>query len=158
MLFADTLNPPIQYDRIWFIIGAVLLFTIPLWYGVAFWITRRKSVKSIDKLKRLPTGVELEKLKAKYLQLIDQWHRRYLNKEINLRELHRALSMTARYFVYEARHFPAQLFTLDDLKHAPYPALTKLIAGYYPEEFAAIEHGSAANSVEAAKGFIIQWF
>lgn len=157
MLIADTLNPPIQYDRIWFIIGLALLVTIPAWYGLAFWITRRRPVKSLDSLKPLPTGAELEKLKAKYLKLIDEWYQRYLNKEINLRSLHGALSMTTRYFVYDARHFPAPILSLDELKHASYPALTKLIAEYYPEEFSSIEHGNAASSVEAAKGFIRQW-
>ena len=158
MLIADTLHPPIQYNLIWLIIGAVLLLTIPAWYGLALWMTRRKPINTLNDLKPLPTGAELKKLKAKYLRLIEEWHQRYLKKEINLRELHLALSMTARYFVYEAKHFPAPLLTLDDLKHSPYPALTQLIADYYPEEFAAMEHGNAEKSVEAAKGFIQQWF
>jgi len=71
--------------------------------------------------------------------------------------LHWALSMNVRYFVYEAKHFPAPVLTLSDLKLAPYPALTNLIAEYYPEEFAAILHGEAEASVAAAKGFIQQW-
>jgi hypothetical protein len=157
MYVADILNPPIQYDIIWFIIGSILFLTIPIWYGVAFWITRKKKFKSFDTLKPLPTGTDLDKLKQKYLKLIEELYQRYQRKEINLRKLHLSLSMDVRYFVYEAKHFPAPLLTLSDLRLAPYPLLTGLIAKYYPDEFDAISHGSAADSVEAAKGFIIQW-
>jgi len=157
MFVADTLNPPIQYSIIWFIIGLALLLTIFMWYGLVFWMTKHRRINTINNLRPLPTGAELEKLKAKYLKLIDQWYQHYLNKEISLRDLHSALSMTARYFVYEAKHFPAPHLTLDDLKRSPYPTLTELIAAYYPDEFASFEHGNAASAVEAAKGFIRQW-
>jgi hypothetical protein len=157
MLIADTLNPPIQYELIWLIIGCGMALCIPVWYGLAFWLTRRKKVKTLDTLKPLPTGAALEKLKAKYLKLIEEWYQRYIRKEITLRELHANLSLVTRTFVYEAKHFPAPLLTLEDLKHAPYPALTALIAEYYPEEFASIESGNAEHSTEAAKAFVRQW-
>lgn len=158
MFAADILNPPIQYDRIWLIIGLCVLATIPIWYAVLYWLTRRRPFKSFNRLKQLPGGSELDRLKAKYLKLIEEWYQRYQRQEIDLRLLHRALSMNVRYFVYEAKHFPAPVLTLSDLKLAPYPTLTKLIGEYYPEEFADILHGDAAVSVEAAKGLIRQWF
>jgi len=157
MLVADTLNPPIQYDRIWLIIGSILMLTIPIWYGILYWITRRKKVKSLENLSQLPVGGDLDKLKAKYLRLIEELYQRYRRNEITLRGLHRGLSMTVRYFVYEARHFPAPTLTLSDLRRAPFPALTKLIEKYYPEEFALITHGTAEDSVAAAKGLVQQW-
>jgi hypothetical protein len=157
MFVADTLNPPIQYDRIWLIIGLCIIATIPIWYGVLFWLTRRKPFKSFNRLRQLPTGDELNRLKAKYLKLIEEWHQRYQRKEIDSRVLHWALSMNVRYFVYEAKHFPAPVLTLSDLRLAPYPMLTSLIATYYPEEFAAFQEGDPEASVEAAKGFIQQW-
>jgi len=157
MFATDTLNPPIQYDKIWFIIGLCVVATIPVWYGVLFWLTRRKPLKSFNRLRQLPVGADLDQLKAKYLRLIEEWYQRYRRQEIDSRVLHWALSMNVRYFVYEAKHFPAPVLTLSDLKLAPYPALTNLIAEYYPEEFAAILHGEAEASVAAAKGFIQQW-
>lgn len=157
MLAADVLNPPIQYDRIWFIIGLLLLAAIPAAYGIILWLTRQKLIMSIDDLRPLPAGAELDRLKAKYLRLIEHHYQRYVRKEIKLRELHRDLSMVVRYFVYEAKHFPAPTMTLSDLKMTPYPALAQLIEQYYPEEFAVIRHGDAEASVQAAKGFIQQW-
>ena len=159
MLVADTLkfNPPIQYSWIWFIIGTIMFLAIPIWYGVVFWITRRRAPDSLDGLGVLPVGSGLDRLKEKYLRLIEEYYQRYLRKEIGLRELHLNLSMLVRFFVFEAKNFPAPTLTLSDLKLAPYPELTKLIAKYYPEEFALITHGNAADSVQAAKGFIQQW-
>lgn len=157
MLIADTLNPPIQYSIIWFIIGCCLLLSIPAWYGALYWMTRRVAVKTLENLRQLPPEADLEKLKLKYLKLIDELFTRYQRKEITLRALHRGLSMTVRYFVYEANHFPAPTLTLSDLMIGPYPKLTNIIAKYYPEEFATVTRGNAGESVEAAKGLILQW-
>jgi hypothetical protein len=157
MLVADMLNPPIQYDLIWLIIGLCLLVTIPLSYAGAFWWTRRRPINSIDNLPTLPVGADLDRLKAKYLRLIDERYVRFQRGELTLRALHRELSLLTRYFVYEAKHFPAPTLTLSDLKRGPYPLLTKLIAFFYPQEFARIEHGDAPSSVTQAKGFITQW-
>lgn len=157
MLVGDVLNPPIQYDLIWFIIGLALLLAIGIWYGLVLWTTRRRPINSIENLKLLPVGAELDRLKAKYLRLIEECYVRFQKGELTLRALHADLSLLSRYFVFEAKHFPAPVLTLGDLKRAPYPTLTKLIAYYYPEQFAKIEHGSAAGSVQAAKGFITQW-
>jgi hypothetical protein len=157
MLVADSLHPPIQYDRIWFIIGCLLILTIPLWYGVLLWITRHKQIKSLADLTPIPTGAELNALKAKYLRIIEEIYQSYQRKEITVRSLHGDLSITVRYFVFEAKQFPAPTMTLSDLALAPYPNLTKLIAQYYPDEFAAITTGPAPTAVDAAKGFIQQW-
>lgn len=159
MLVADALklNPPIQYDRIWLFIGLGLVLLIIIWYGVLFWITRRKKLKSLDSLRRLPTGAELERLKAKYIKLIDELYQRYVRAEISLRDLHRELSKAVRDFVFEAKGFPAPYLTLSDLRLTPYSKLTQLIGDYYPEEFALIGKGEATASVGAAKGFILQW-
>lgn len=157
LVVAEALNPPIQYDRIWFIIGCLLLLTVPIWYGCLLWATRRKQMKSLATLAPIPIGAELDALKAKYLRIIEELYQAYQRKEISLRTLHGDLSMTVRYFVFEAKQFPAPTMTLSDLNLAPYPTLTKLIGEYYPEEFAKITHGAAPTSVDAAKGFVIQW-
>jgi len=157
MRSVEKLNPPIQYDLFWLLVGSVLVLMILIWYGIVFWLTRRKKPKSLDNLKRLKPPVDLDKLKAKYLQFIEELYQRYLRKEIDLRELHLYLSLAVRYFAFEANGFPAPLLTLSDLKRAPYPKLTKLIGDYYPEEFAAFSQGDARFSKESAIGFVTQW-
>lgn len=151
------LNPPIQYAIIWLIIGCCLLASILVWYGVLVWISRKKKVKTISQLRPGPEVLNLEQLKQRYLELIEECYQSYLKGRTNLRGLHRGLSMTTRYFVYQVRHFPAPHLTLNDLKKAPYPKLSRVIEDYYEKEFAAIEYGDAHQSVEAAKEFIRQW-
>jgi hypothetical protein len=152
-----SLNPPIQYSIIWLIIGAVLLLLIAVWYGVLFWLTRHKPYASLANLKPAPPGFDLEKLKQKYLQLIDECYNAYKHDHATLRSLHKGLSMTVRYFVHEANHFPAPRLTLADLKRAPYPELSRVVEDYYAKEFAAVEHGNAEASVEAAKDMVRRW-
>jgi hypothetical protein len=152
-----TLHPPIQYSIIWLIIGCILLLLIGIWYGVMFWITRKRKPKTIEQLPPAPTDFDLDRLKAKYLQLIDECYQNYQVHKTDLKGLHRGLSMTARYFVYEARHFPAPRLTLADLKYAPFPELTKVVEEYYAKEFAAVENGTATQAVKAAKDFVNRW-
>lgn len=152
----EALNPPIQYNWIWLLIGGVLLLLIAGWYGFVFWWTRRRALKSLATLRTLPP-LDLNQLKMKYLQLIDQAYQRFLNREIDLRGLHQELSRLVRAFVHEGNFLPAPYLTLSDLKLSPYPSLTKLIAAYYPEEFAAMTSGDPVAATEAAKGVVAQW-
>lgn len=152
-----TLNPPIQYSILWLIIGIALVVGILAWYGLLFWLTRRRKVNTLANQGLATSGSELDRLKAKYLALIDECYQSYTKKQTSLRGLHRGLSMTVRYFVFEAKHFPAPRLTLSDLKHAPYPQLTKVISDLYAKEFALIEHGDPLEAVEAAKEMVRQW-
>jgi hypothetical protein len=135
----------------------VLIAGIVGWFGFAFWITRRRKIDSLETLGPASSDFDLDKIKQKYLRLIDECYQNYQHNDASLRGLHRGLSLTVRYFVYEAKHFPAPHLTLADLRRAPYPSLTKLITNYYVDEFAVIERGDPQASVEAAKDLVRQW-
>lgn len=152
-----SLNPPVQYSLLWLIIGIALVLGILGWYGLLFWLTRRRKVNSLANQGLASSGSDLDRLKQKYLALIDECYQSYSKKQTSLRGLHRGLSMTVRYFVFEAKHFPAPRLTLSDLKRAPYPHLTKVITDLYAKEFARIEHGEPLEAVEAAKDMVRQW-
>lgn len=153
----EILNPPIQYNIIWLIIGLCIFALIPIWYLVVRWLTRRRPYKAYQNFSKLPEGKELELLKKKYLERIDEIYRLYAAKAITLRDLHYELSITLRYFVYEAKRVPAPIMTLSDLKVTSYPVLTQLVEYYYAEEFGVVGRGNATTSVQHAKGFITQW-
>jgi len=152
----DKLNPPIQYSWIWLLIGGLLVLSILIWYGVAFWLTRRRKPKSLAGLRQLPPP-DLNQLKAKYLMLIDQLYQQYVDKQLTLRQLHQQLSLTVRDFVQEGNFLPAPYMTLSDLRQSPYQTLAKLIEAYYPDEFSTMTTGDAVASVQAAKGVVTQW-
>lgn len=157
MRAGEIFHSPIQYNGIWLLIGIGILLLLPIWYFVIVWLTRRRPFKAYQNFSKLPAGAELDLLKAKYIRLVDEIYVRYTSGTISLRELHRELSITLRYFVYEAKRVPAPIMTLSDLQLIPYPFLTKLVAEYYAEEFGIIGHGDARASIETAKGFITQW-
>lgn len=159
MLAAANLPPhgPIQYSGIWLLIGLALLTTVACWYGFVVWFNRRKPIKSIATLPILSGSSYGNDLKTKYLQLIDRCHQSYLQQEISKRELHKRLSLLVRSFVQEAVYFPATRLTLWDLRLAPYHSLTSVITEYYVDEFAQIEQGDPAKSVQIAKEMVQQW-
>lgn len=152
-----TLHPPIQYSWLWLIIGCALLLLVAAWFGGLFWVTRKRHPKTIAQLTPAASDFDIEKLKAKYLQLIEECYQNYQVRKTTLKGLHRGLSMTVRYFVFEANHFPAPRLTLSDLKNAPFPELTTVIEEYYAKEFAAVEQGTAVQAVEAAREFVRRW-
>lgn len=151
------LNPPIQYSWIWLAIGLFLLLLIVTWYAVLFWLVRKRDIKTLAGLKPAPPPYDLNAIKAKYLQMIDECYANYQRGQTSKRGLHRGLSMVVRYFVYEVRHFPAPRLTLGDIKRAPYPHLSQVIEKYYANEFSQIEHGSPEQAVAVAKELVQQW-
>lgn len=150
-------NGLLQYSIWYLILGLVLLLLAFGWCGVIFWMTRKRRVMTLNDISRRSGVHDLAALKAKYLSLIDEVYASYQNKETTLRGLHRGLSMAVRYFVFEATTFPAPKLTLADLKKAQYPELSKIITEYYKAEFAAVSHGDAARSVDAAREFVQRW-
>lgn len=151
------LNPLVHYSGTWLVIGCLLLLSIAIWFGVVFWLTLPRKPKTIGQLPPAQTDFDIARLKLKYLQLIDECYQNYQLRKTDLKGLHRGLSMTLRYFVFEARHFPAPRLTLADLKSAPFPELTKVVNDYYAKEFAAVEKGTAIQAVNIAKDFINRW-
>jgi hypothetical protein len=156
MQSADNLAPPIQYSLIWLVVGTLMLMLVAGWIGFVLWSTRAKKIKLIDDLKPL-SAPDLDLLKAKYLQLIDELNRRYLAQELSLRKLHQELSKTVREFIHEGHYYPAPFLALYEMKQLPYQSLGRLIAAYYPEEFAAMTKGDATAAVHAAREVVIQW-
>lgn len=159
MLFAasQTLHPPIQYSRLWLLLGLLTFALMAGWYGLVFWLNRRRRLSTIADLQPLSRDMNLAAIKAKYLALIDAHYQAYQQKKSTKRQLHKDLSMVVRSFVYEANQIPATRLTLEDFKLLPYPALQELIGEYYVDEFARIESGEPAHSVEAAKRLVTQW-
>lgn len=151
------LNPPAQYSWLWLLIAIALLVAIVLWRGYVYWSTRKRKITSAADLPALYDPKDLAAIKQKYLKLIDQCYASYQKRQTNVRGLHRGLSMTVRYFVYEAKHFPAPRLTLSDLQKAPYPELEKVVGGYYAKEFAQLEHGSPEDAVRIAKEMVQSW-
>ncbi len=154
----DLLSPSVQYNIIWFIIGAVLLLLIIVLYTYIFWTTRKKKIRTLATLPVITqVHVSIDALREKYLKIITTIEFQYQNKEIDLRQLHLLLSTTVRLFVYEVKGISVHKLTLTEIKNADLVKLYDVIVKYYPLEFDSLQNGDANNSVALAKGMVQQW-
>lgn len=154
----DLLSPSVQYNIIWFIIGAVLLLLVIVVYMYIFWTTRKKKIRTLATLPVITqVHVSIDALREKYLKIITTIEFQYQNKEIDLRQLHLLLSTTVRLFVYEVKGISVHKLTLTEIKNADLVKLYDVIVKYYPLEFDSLQNGDANNSVALAKGMVQQW-
>lgn len=152
------LSPVLQYGPVPLIIAIAGLVLVVGWYGLVFWLTRRKPQKVLASLPPAsPTVVDTSKLKAEYLQRIDTIEAAYRSRELRARVVHQQLSTLVRRFVSEAVHVPAHTMTLADLKKTKFEALVPVIGSYYQPEFSAVETGNVDSALAAARKVVTEW-
>lgn len=152
------LMPLMDYDWIWLVLGIVAVVIVAGTVFTIFWATRRKPVKKISTLPMLqPHEVDVEALRVKYLAMVDEVARDFGERKVKSSEAHQKLSLIARFFVFEASGFRAQILTLADLKKAKRENLTSLIEVYYPPEFDGLEKGSVSAAADLARKLIGEW-
>ena len=152
------LQPPVQYDLAWLLLGCAALVLIGLWYGYIFIVTRKKKPQTVNTLAlRQVVPVDIPALQQKYLLLINEVERQYQLHQIDVRGVHQDLSGITRYFVFEVKGIRAQMLTLNDLKSSDLNALSAVIEAYYPSEFAPIAHSTAQKSIEIAREMVTTW-
>ncbi|MDO4773777.1 MAG: hypothetical protein Q4A37_01475 [Candidatus Saccharibacteria bacterium] len=155
---AAELREWVQYEPVWLIIGSILLVLLLGWYGLVFWLTRKKKPRSLNTLAAKPyTPPDLTALKAKYLQLITETETAHANKSLTARAVHQQLSYLLRMFVYEVRGHRVDTLTLADLKQSRYTELAAAIEEYYLPEFASVERGSVTSAVATARKVVTEW-
>lgn len=150
-----SLYEPVYYNISWTIIGIVFLLLALATIGLIFYVTRKKKVKSLSTLRvEQPKLLDLEALKQKYIGLIDQAERNYLDHRIKASVAHQHLSLIVRLFYGEALGFRADIMTLDDLKKSTYTQLIKTIEKLYPDEFDTLEKGSVKDAAANARKLV----
>lgn len=153
-----SLSPLLQYTPLPLFIALGLLVAVGTWYGLVFWLTRRKQQKVLATLPpSAPVAIDTSALKSSYLHLIDVVEEHYRARELKARGVHQELSMLLRRFVSEAGHVPTSTMTLSDLKKTRFTELATTIESYYKPEFAAVENGTVDNALAAARKVVSEW-
>lgn len=116
----------------------------------------KKQLKSAPIQKKLNT-TDINRLKEKYIKLLDDIENKMQNEKISLRVAYQRLSTTIRYFVFEITNIKVQNCTLDDIKKLNMPQLYELIEEYYTPEFAKKSIGDIKSSIEKARKVIEKW-
>lgn len=151
----DLIYAPFSYGLIWLWLAIISLLMITGILIVIFYITRKKTIKSLRTLDILqPRTIDVESLRNKYLKLIDESEQQFDTGKIKSSVCHQQLSILVRLFYYETMGFHAEVLTLDDLKKTNYPQLVKLIGEYYPDEFNTLEEGAAGQAAENARELV----
>ncbi len=155
---SQELVPPVQYGRIWLIVGLLLAAIVCGVNGYILWSTRKKRIRSIQHLPVLkPVVVSIDALRQKYFTLITEIEVQYTKGEIDVRQVHLLLSTTARLFVFEAKGVSVHKLTLTEIRKLDLQALSDVIAEYYPPEFSKLEAGEAAKAIALARRMVQQW-
>ncbi|MFZ1258179.1 MAG: hypothetical protein WAQ25_01795 [Candidatus Saccharimonas sp.] len=158
MSATPSVSPLLQYDGMPIAIAALLAVAIILWFGVVFYMTRKKAPKklAVKSPDMLPV-VDLSGLRQKYLQQIQSVEDSYRGKHINARALHQSLSLLLREFVSEVERMPLTTMTLTELKQSRHKKLAPTIEEYYKPEFATVESGNVDASLTAARKVVTEW-
>lgn len=152
---SGTLYEPLYYNISWTIIGVAFILMALAIIGAILYATRKKQIKSLGTLKvEQPKILDMDALKKKYLGLIDQAERSYLDHRIKASVAHQHFSLIVRLFYGEALGFRADIMTLDDLKRSTYTQLIKTIEKLYPDEFDTLEKGSVKDAAENARKLV----
>ncbi len=152
---SELMNGPFYYGIIWLFIGLLFLAIAIGIIITIFYLTRKKEIKSLASLKpQKPKTIDLDALKAKYLEMIDEIERLFKERKTKASVAHQQLSLVVRLFYYEALGFHADILTLNDLKKSRHEHLAQVIEEYYPDEFNGLEEGSVAQSAEKARELV----
>jgi hypothetical protein len=149
--------PPMTYSSLWTAIGVVIV-TAVLGWGLVIWAQTRPA--RVEPEAELPPGWWLARLKAGYVERIDEIARRHDAGELSPRRAHQELSVAVREFVHEASGAPAPTMTLAELRRSGDPSLvpvSDVVRGLYPVEFGPDRAGSVRAAAGAAREVVARW-
>ena len=150
------MHEPLFYSIIWLVVGLLFLVLFVAIIVMIFYLTRKKPIKTIANLTpKSPKAIDINSLRQKYLQLIDQTEQAYGMRKIKAAQAHQSFSIIVRLYYAEVCGFHAEVLTLRDLRHSKNTKLAKLIETYYPEEFSGVERGSVFESSKKARELIM---
>lgn len=155
---APSLSPLLTYDPLPLWLAAGLLALVCCWYGLVFYLTRKKHPKVLATLPPAPpVAVDLSSIKQHYLTMIDAIEASFNQRQLQSRAAHQELSALVRQFASEVEKMSIKTMTLSDLKKSRFASLTPVIEAYYPPEFASLDSGSVASACGLARTVVQQW-
>lgn len=105
----------------------------------------------------IPPAKDMDRIKNKYLEKIDELITKFTNKEISKRITYQRLSILVRTFIFEVTNVEVQYFTLSEIKELDMPELYELVREYYDPEFSKITKANLIESIEKTKKVIQKW-
>lgn len=156
------LQAPYEYSSFWVVMPILILIGTIIFFGIKFisnYMKKKKAEeennkKEVIKPKDL-TFTEIETLKGKYLDLLDELEMNL--DEIGVRKAYQKLSTIIRGFVTEATNVNVNTLTLQEINPKTMPMLYALIQEYYAPEFSQNSESNLNNSILNTRKVIKQW-
>ena len=133
----------------------ITVFLILIVAIVVFLIVTRKRKKKVEVV--VPPKKDVNSIKKKYLEEIDNLIDDTRNNKINYRTSYTRLSKIIREFIFEVTSINVTSVSLAEVKHLNMPYLYELMKEYYVPEFAHFFKGDIENSIEKTRGVITKW-
>lgn len=143
------LRPMFSYSFLTIVVTFIICLIL------CFLIYAPKKKKPLQIIK--PPVDDLEKIKKKYLQELNELLNNFNNKTFNNRFSYQKLSKIIRNFIYEVTNIKVISYTLEDIEKLNIPYLAKLIRDFYNPEFSIVSQGDLKKAIEKTKEVILKW-
>ena len=161
MFAIDELYPPAQYAWGWLVLafGVILLAIAVTW--VILFLTRPQTSLDDGNVPAVPlaSAEVLARMRAEYLDVINDVEGKYRSGNMNAREANLALSAVVRRYVNEHSGLEAPVLALDDLERLKVqPELLDAVKRhYYPGSFRRDRTIDPIAGANAARRVVSQW-
>ena len=136
---------------------AILPLIVMLLVKLLMWGKAIKPKKEV-KVEEKKEPVDKEKVRSRYLNVIDELERDYKNQKIDDRAAYLGLSEAVRNFVHEYTGHNTQNLTLNEIGELGMPSLYNLIKDFYRPEFAQDPGETDVNqSFEISRKVVRTW-
>ncbi len=145
------LRPMFSYS----LLTIIFLLCLIIW--LIYRIRKPKEEKPVPPVIVKPEPKNVLTIRQKYLNQIKELKDEVDAKLITNRKAYQRLSVIIRNFINETTSIKVQNYTLEEIKQAKMPVLTKLVAEYYAPEFSKDIEGDISSSIRRTKEVIEKW-
>ena len=134
------------------IIGVIFVATI-----VVIIVKKLYASKENVTVHREITIEDREKIKARYIGLLNGLEARCRSEKYSNRKAHQELSKIARNYIYETTGVKVQNYTLDEIRGTNMAGLYNVVSDCYAPEFSIDKNGDIYSSIAKARKVVEGW-
>ena len=143
-----------SYSAIMISVAGILAALCIVALVVAIIIKRSKKPKNIN---RQITVEDREKIKRKYIGLLNVLEAKCKEGKISNRKAYQELSKITRHYVYETTGVKVHNYTLDEIKNINITGLYNVVSECYAPEFSIDKNGDIYSSIAKARKVVEGW-
>lgn len=143
-----------SYSLVMPIIAGIVVAII---IGTIVAIVVMKKMKQRASVPREITVADREKIKARYIGLLNQLEAQCRNGKYTNRKAYQELSKIARNYIYETTGVKVQNYTLDEIRTTNMTGLYNVVSECYAPEFSIDKNGDIYSSIVKVRKVVEGW-